>query len=110
MPLRGPLMSLLLTLMIVCPAAFVNVLWRTSHAALLPSLRPNPCTLVRALSTLPPVARVKSARLCRACRSFTALAVVSAPAASSARYRAQDNKTYVLTADDFARVSFTHGH
>ena len=23
---------------------------------------------------------------------------------------AQDNKTYVLTADDFAGVSFTHGH
>ncbi len=23
---------------------------------------------------------------------------------------AQDNKTYILTADDFAGVSFTHGH
>lgn len=49
-------MLLLLTLMIVCPAAFVNVLWRTSHAALLASLLPNPATLVRALSALPPVA------------------------------------------------------
>ena len=35
MPLRGPVMLLLLTLMIVCPAAFVNVLWRTAYAALL---------------------------------------------------------------------------
>jgi len=90
--------------------SFSAVTFFAAHAALLLALRPNPCTLVRALSTLPPVARVKSARLCRACRSFTALAVVSAPAASSARYRAQDNKTYVLTADDFAGVSFTHGH
>ena len=67
--------------------SFSAVTFFAAHAALLLALRPNPCTLVRALSTLPPVARVKSARLCRACLSFTALAVVSAPAASSARYR-----------------------
>ena len=31
-----------------------------AHVALLPSLLPKPATLVRALSTLPPVALIKS--------------------------------------------------
>ncbi len=87
MPLRGPVMLLLLTLMIVCPAVFVNVLCRTAHAALLLALRPNPCTLVRALSTRPPVALANSLRLWRAAFRRTALSVVSDPAALSARYR-----------------------
>ena len=51
-------MSLSLTLMKVCPATFVNVLWRAAHVALLLALRPNPKTIVRALSTRPPVLAV----------------------------------------------------
>ena len=58
-----------------------------AHAALLPSLLPNFGTLVRALSTRPPVALANSARLWRAAFRRTVLSVVSTPAAVSARYR-----------------------
>ena len=73
---------------------YVEDAFRTCALALLASLLPNFGTLVRALSTLPPVACVKSFRLWRAALRRTALSVGSSPAASSARYRFFQRRTF----------------